>query len=528
MFNIPTQRLAKVTVTEVTSAVTLSVNPIVIAALSFTPRHLVVRTNVQATTGTPNMFVNFNGDTGSNYDIQALEGYSSSLLAFRGNAAYLNLTDAIPSTSNVFSSDETLLPDALSTRSHKSVLSFNGRVEANVRVAAGRWASTAAITSITLYTSAEAFAAGSTFELCVVDESFNIDQDGDGEQILGSDGTFSVGSISAADGDLVCIGNVRGARSGAAENLRLSFNGVTSGTPFPSQLLYGSSTTAAALALDTLPGYVGEGISGNTATTGAFGGFVSQVTNFSDGSNHRVATTLCGHDQTGVSVSSMEWEAATAISSLKFEGGNTANFLTGSMLSTYAVPKNLITRTELGSAAASVTFSSIPQTYDHLEVSWYSNSDEDVTALRGVSTTFNGDTGTNYAAQVLEGTGSSIGAASLTGQTDMPFAALTQGTGGAANEMSGGSFTVQNYTKTDRHKHLLAAYGVPAQRLHFGSNRWASTAAVTSITLTQDGSGDFITGSVFTLRGIHSTVAAAATDIETINGIAAANIEAVN
>ena len=177
MFNIPTQRLAKVTVTESTSAVTLSVNPIVIAALSFTPRHLLVRTNVRATTGTPNMFVLLNGDTGSNYNIQGLQGYSSSTFAARGSGvAYFSFPDAIVSTANEFSSSETLFPDALSTRSHKSALSFNGRTEDNVRVAAGRWASTAAITSITFYTSAEAFAAGSTFELCVVDESFNIDQ----------------------------------------------------------------------------------------------------------------------------------------------------------------------------------------------------------------------------------------------------------------------------------------------------------------------------------------------------------------
>jgi hypothetical protein len=150
-----------------------------------------------------------------------------------------------------------------------------------------------------------------------------------------------------------------------------------------------------------------------------------------------------------------------------------------------------------------------------------------VTSLRGVSTTFNGDTGTNYAAQVLEATGTSVGAGSLTGQTDMPFAALTEGKSGAANEMSSGSFTVQNYTKTDRHKHLLAAYGVNERRLHLGSNRWASTAAVTSIAITQD-FGDFIAGSVFTLRGINSTVAAATSDVAALNGIAPADIEAVN
>ena len=220
------------------------------------------------------------------------------------------------------------------------------------------------------------------------------------------------------------------------------------------------------------------------------------------------------------------WNNTAAITSLGFYGGGT-NLKTNSMLSTYVVPKNLIERQELGSAAGSVTFSSIPQTYDHLEVSWYSNSDEDVTSIRGVSTTFNGDTGTNYAAQLLEGQ-SSIYAGSVTGQTNMPYVATTEGASGAANEMSGGTFTVQNYTKTDRHKHLLAMSGISGRRIWFGSNRWASTAAVTSITLTQDGSGDFIAGSVFTLRGIHSTAPATASDVAALNGIAPADITAVN
>jgi len=373
-------------------------------------------------------------------------------------------------------------------------------------------------------TSGVHFSVGSTFELYVVDESFNID-----EQILGSDGTFTKTGISAADGDLVVIGNLRGDASQDSESTHLDINADTTGSNYPSQYLYGSNTSVASgTATDRLFGNV----TGNTAVAGAFGTIIQQFTNFSDGSNDRTITTLSGyHADSGDSIvltHQGRWNNTAAITSLKHQPNAGTNFLANSMRSVYAVPKNLITRTELASAAASVTFSSIPQTYDHLEVSWYANSDEDVTALRGVSTTFNGDTGTNYQAQVLEATGSSVSAATLTGQTDMPFAALTEGSSGAANEMSSGSFIVQNYTKTDRFKHLNAVYGVNQRRLHLGSNLWASTAAVTSIAITQDGSGDFIAGSVFTLRGIHSTVAAAATDIETINGIAAADIEAVN
>ena len=91
MFNIPTQRLAKVTVTETTTAVTLSVNPIVIAALSFTPRHLLVRVNAKtaSTAGyeRDNIQLQFNGDTGSNYNVHYLSGVGSSNNAGRINGA---------------------------------------------------------------------------------------------------------------------------------------------------------------------------------------------------------------------------------------------------------------------------------------------------------------------------------------------------------------------------------------------------------------------------------------------------------
>ena len=208
MFNIPTQRLAKVTVTETTSAVTLSVNPIVIAALSFTPRHLVVRVNAKtaSTAGyeRDNIQLQFNGDTGSNYNVHYLAGVGSSTGAARinGAATYL-MGQTAADDAYWFAGGECLIPDALSTRTHKSIISLTGSNEDIVQAVAGRWASTAAIVNVTFtcYQSPNQWLAGSTFELCVVDESFNID-----EQIKGSDGTFTVSSIAAADGDLVVIG----------------------------------------------------------------------------------------------------------------------------------------------------------------------------------------------------------------------------------------------------------------------------------------------------------------------------------
>jgi hypothetical protein len=64
--------------------------------------------------------------------------------------------------------------------------------------------------------------------------------------------------------------------------------------------------------------------------------------------------------------------------------------------------------------------------------------------------------------------------------------------------------------------------------MYIRSNRWENTAAIEAITLTPSAGTNFVAGTVVSLRGINSTVAAAATDIETINGIASSDIEAVN
>ena len=526
MFNIPTQRLAKVTVTEPTTDVTLSVNPIVIAALSFTPRHLVVRVNGRLdgafTWGSTE--IQFNGDTGANYSTQRLEGAGTNATATRANGVTSLYSVIMPGDSaaaNAFGGGEVLIPDALSTRTHKSSIALSGAHELNVRTVAGRWASTAAITSVTIGAFTDDFMAGSTFELCVVDESFNID-----EQIKTGDGTFTVSSIAAADGDLVVIGNLRSDRSGAGDAVVHNINDDGTSGNYAGQALYGDNTSAGAFT-STLNI---ANITGNTATTSAFGVMVGQFSNFADGANDPAYNFLAGYhaasNNASVYLYSTRRNNVEAITKLEFSPESSTNFITGSMLSTYAVPKNLITRTELASAASSVTFSSIPQTYDHLELSIYVRGDSSGQPEAGFKNEFNGDTTVaNYKRQLIIASGTTVGAgqeAAKNEPVDFPTSTAT------ANVFGSIAYSIQNYTKTDRHKHYMVTAGDAGENeLRLTSNRWANTAAISSIVFTPS-AGNFIAGSVFTLRGIHSTVAAATSDVAALNGIAPADIEAVN
>ena len=140
----------------------------------------------------------------------------------------------------------------------------------------------------------------------------------------------------------------------------------------------------------------------------------------------------------------------------------------------------------------------------------------------------NADTTTaNYDRQLLLGTGSTVTAAQSAANRSC---GRVPGNNATANVFGGGTTTIYNYTKTDRHKHRLTANGTTGgySSAQLESTRWESTAAVTSLVLRLNDDSDFMAGSVFTLRGIHSTAPAAASDVAALNSIAPADIEAVN
>ena len=523
MFGIPTHLLAKVTVTEATTSVTLSVNPIVTAALSFTPRHLLLRTSTQATSGNPNLFLRFNGDRGSNYNSQVLYGYSTTTGAWAGTSqTSMSVIGNIDDLSSTFSVSETLFPDALSTRTHKSAVSLGGRLEEVVELGVGRWEDTAAITSVTCLVDSSTFAAGSTFELCVVDESYLISG---GETINTGAADFDKASISAADGDLVIIGNLRSNVASNIEELGLQFNNDSTDGNYARQRMTGhnSSIKGAYASASTAVSHA----AGANSDANGFSGFLAQIVNFSDGSNDRSAFTLGGghmsdSDQQFATMG-FRWNNTAAIDRIQVVARNGSGWLADSMLSIYAVPKGLITRTELSEDTTTITFSSIPATYNHLELTAYARGTSAGVPTRALAITLNSDTtDANYKQQVLYGQGSTLAAYAQDGRNLTTISAGSE----TANIFAASTHTFYNYAMTDRHKSYFSTGGTSGNHAVV-SARWLDTSAISTIALTVN-ADDYLAGSVFTLRGIHSTVAAAATDIETINGIAAADIEAVN
>jgi hypothetical protein len=151
-----------------------------------------------------------------------------------------------------------------------------------------------------------------------------------------------------------------------------------------------------------------------------------------------------------------------------------------------------IETTTLGSAASSVTFSTIPGTYtDLVIIIAATQSSPNTCGIR-----FNGDTGSNYSATRLGADGSSA----LSNRWSNVTSAYTfvQYTTQNSTIMN-----IQNYSNTTTYKTVLSRFNNAANFLGTYVALWRSTAAITSLSLQDtDGTTNFATGSTFTLYGI--------------------------
>ena len=121
-------------------------------------------------------------------------------------------------------------------------------------------------------------------------------------------------------------------------------------------------------------------------------------------------------------------------------------------------------------------------------------SDFTATGLR-----FNSDTGANYTGVFMYGDGSSA-QSGVTGAVSVLYP-------GASAQQFGISvpgqvvFNIMDFAQTDKHKSVLVRWSRSDVRTDATAARWASTAAINSITI-GFGGGDFAIGSTFSLFGL--------------------------
>jgi hypothetical protein len=149
----------------------------------------------------------------------------------------------------------------------------------------------------------------------------------------------------------------------------------------------------------------------------------------------------------------------------------------------------------IGTAVASVTFSSIPQTYTDLVLVFAGSSAS--LGTDSIDIQFNGDTTTNYSNTFLSGNGSSASSGRNTGFNYGVGALIT------STEIANSTWNIFNYTNTTTFKTVLVRGNIAGALLRQGVTLWRKTPeAITSILLKNDTAQNFAVGCTFTLYGI--------------------------
>lgn len=163
-----------------------------------------------------------------------------------------------------------------------------------------------------------------------------------------------------------------------------------------------------------------------------------------------------------------------------------------------------ISQTVVLVAAASVTLSSIPGTYESLVVVY--NVRGDGAASPNLLMRCNGDTGANYDAEEDDGVGATAAAGGTSGGTSAQIGGIASA-GNRASNSGVGQILIPGYARTVFLKHWCVVFSdirsaVLGDRVVGNAGGvWNNTAAITSLTFLLS-AGNLDVGSVITLYGL--------------------------
>jgi hypothetical protein len=165
----------------------------------------------------------------------------------------------------------------------------------------------------------------------------------------------------------------------------------------------------------------------------------------------------------------------------------------------------LISSNVLGSSAASVTFSSIPSTYTDLVLRYSGRMDAGANKILKIQVA-GADTSLSYTRIVGD---PSIPSAASGFGTGISWAGYTDGSTMTASSFSSGEIYISNYASTSAYK-AFSAYGAAEQnatdaRMMAVAGLYSSNSAISSITLLDISTANWVSGSSFYLYGIKNS-----------------------
>ncbi len=188
--------------------------------------------------------------------------------------------------------------------------------------------------------------------------------------------------------------------------------------------------------------------------------------------------------------------------------GSSAESAASNSVTPFSVAYESIATVTVGSGGSStITFSSIPSTYTHLQLRAISRKSS-AGGGDGIFIRFNSDSGSNYSLHQIDGDGSTASAYGAGSQTQMnPTATATSSQ--SANIFGAQIWDILDYANTNKNKTMRLMNGYDnngssnAGKIRYGSGLWMNTNAITQIAIT--GNGDnFAQYSQFALYGVKS------------------------
>lgn len=155
------------------------------------------------------------------------------------------------------------------------------------------------------------------------------------------------------------------------------------------------------------------------------------------------------------------------------------------------------------SGVSTITFSSIPGTYQHLQIRGIGRTAR-VATNDTMNIRINGDTASNYSFHQLYGSGSAVAAQGSATQANGEWGQMAAASA-TASVFGTTIIDILDYASTSKYKTIRIMTGWDnngSGQIWLGSVLWQSTTAINSVTLYSSTTNNFATSSTFALYGI--------------------------
>lgn len=164
--------------------------------------------------------------------------------------------------------------------------------------------------------------------------------------------------------------------------------------------------------------------------------------------------------------------------------------------------ESIATVTVGAGGTTNISFTSIPSTYQHLQIRWLARNSS-ISGANNYNMTFNNDTSSVYAVHDLYGNGTSAASQAASSRANI-WTTFVPGSGATANTFAAGVIDILDYANTNKYKtsRQLSGYDLNGSgEVRLTSGLWQSTTAINRIDIGLS-SPTYVQYSSFALYGI--------------------------